>query len=82
MCAHCILALCCHSKRSSEISCAKIPVCPFSNLSPSKPRRRKLFHLGEGSSSFRSLSSLGSFGRLGRNTGKVAVECNKELDKP
>lgn len=29
MCAHCILALCCHSKPNSSTSYPKIPVCPF-----------------------------------------------------
>ncbi|KAH6802562.1 hypothetical protein C2S51_034008 [Perilla frutescens var. frutescens] len=99
MCAHCVLALCCHSKPHSS---TKIPVCPFcrssitrlavakskSNvkieleLSPTKPRTRKSFNLGEGSSSFKSLSTLGSFGRLGRSSGKVAAECNQDIDKP
>ncbi|KAI3474087.1 hypothetical protein Pfo_028875 [Paulownia fortunei] len=103
MCAHCVLALCCHSKPNSSTNCAKIPVCPFCRssitrlvvaksktdsdieleLSPTKPRRtRKSLNLGEGSSSFKSLSSLGSFGRLGRSSGKVAAECNEEFDKP
>ncbi|KAL2502852.1 putative E3 ubiquitin-protein ligase [Forsythia ovata] len=46
------------------------------------PRRtRKSFNLGEGSSSFKSFSSLGSFGRLGRGSGKVGAECNEEFDK-
>ncbi|KAG8376886.1 hypothetical protein BUALT_Bualt09G0110700 [Buddleja alternifolia] len=102
MCAHCILALCCHSKPNSSTTIAKMPVCPFcrssitqlvvaktkteteieSELSPTKPKRtRKSFNLGECSSSFKSLSSLGSFGRLGRGSGKVAAECNEEFDK-
>lgn len=46
-----------------------------------KPRRtRKSVNLGE-SSSFKSFSSLGSFGRLGFGLGKVGAECNGELDK-
>ncbi|CAA2974253.1 putative E3 ubiquitin-protein ligase XBAT31 isoform X2 [Olea europaea var. sylvestris] len=50
-------------------------------FSSTMPRRtRKSFNLGEGSSSFKSLSSLGSFGRLGRGSGKVGDDCN-EFDK-
>ncbi|XP_073276419.1 putative E3 ubiquitin-protein ligase XBAT31 [Primulina huaijiensis] len=29
MCAHCILALCCHSKPNASSNSVKIPVCPF-----------------------------------------------------
>lgn len=29
MCAHCILALCCHCKPNASTNSAKIPVCPF-----------------------------------------------------
>ncbi|CAK9188189.1 unnamed protein product [Ilex paraguariensis] len=29
MCAHCTLALCCHSKPNPATSCQKVPVCPF-----------------------------------------------------
>lgn len=51
-------------------------------FSSTMPRRtRKSFNLGEGSSSFKSLSSLGSFGRLSCNSGKVGAECNEEFDK-
>ncbi|CAI9783246.1 unnamed protein product [Fraxinus pennsylvanica] len=51
-------------------------------FSSSTPRRtRKSFNPGEGSSSFKSLPSLGSFGRLSRGSGKVGVECNEEFDK-
>ncbi|GFQ07382.1 putative E3 ubiquitin-protein ligase xbat31 [Phtheirospermum japonicum] len=52
-------------------------------LSPAKPRKsRKSINLGECSSNFKSLSSLSSFGRLGRNSGKVAADCDQEFDKP
>ncbi|KAL6574736.1 hypothetical protein OROMI_012021 [Orobanche minor] len=52
-------------------------------FSPTKPRKtRKSINLGECSSNFKSLSSLGSFGRLGRNSGRVAIECDEEFDKP
>lgn len=52
-------------------------------LSPSRPTRsRKSFNHNEGSSSFKSLSSLGSFGKInGRNSGKVAADCEEGFDK-
>lgn len=53
-------------------------------LSPSKPRRssRRSFNSEGGSSSFKSLSALSSFGRTGgRNSGRVAAECDEDLDK-
>ncbi|KAL1545936.1 putative E3 ubiquitin-protein ligase XBAT31 isoform X2 [Salvia divinorum] len=98
MCAHCVLALCCHSKPNSS---SKIPVCPFCRSTitrlavaktkvdtkielepaPAKPRTRVSLNLGEGSSSFKSLSSLSSFGRLGRSSGKVVAECDHEMVK-
>ncbi|KAL3628626.1 hypothetical protein CASFOL_027672 [Castilleja foliolosa] len=47
------------------------------------PRKSRIsVNLGECSSNFRNLSSLGSFGRLGRNSGKVAADCDLEFDKP
>ncbi|KAL8480558.1 hypothetical protein ACS0TY_027193 [Phlomoides rotata] len=50
--------------------------------SPTKPiRRRKSMNVGESSSFKSSFSSLGSFGRLGFGSGKVAAECNEELNK-
>ncbi|PON38560.1 Cdk-activating kinase assembly factor [Parasponia andersonii] len=103
MCAHCILALCCHKKPNPTTICAAAPVCPFcrssisqlvvANIkpnndrdvetSPSKPRRSRKSNFSEGSSSFKSLSAMGSFGRMGgRNSGKVAAECNDNVDKP
>ncbi|KAL6507986.1 hypothetical protein OROGR_024181 [Orobanche gracilis] len=52
-------------------------------FSPTKPRKtRKSINLGECSSNFKNLSSLGSFGRLGKNSGKVAAEYGEEFDKP
>ncbi|KAA8516438.1 hypothetical protein F0562_016731 [Nyssa sinensis] len=52
-------------------------------FSPSRPRRsRKSFNFSEGSSSFKGLSAMGSFGRMGgRSLGKLAAE-NEEVDKP
>ncbi|KAL3531825.1 hypothetical protein ACH5RR_005346 [Cinchona calisaya] len=52
-------------------------------FSPSQPTRpRKSFNHNEGSSSFKSLSSLGSFGKMGgRSSGKVAADCNEGFDK-
>ncbi|KAA8518894.1 hypothetical protein F0562_016332 [Nyssa sinensis] len=105
MCAHCILALCCHNKPNPSTASSKAPVCPFCRssitqlvvapiktynnddreleFSPSRPRRsRKSFNFSEGSSSFKSLSAMSSFGRMGgRSSGKVAAE-NEGVDKP
>lgn len=52
-------------------------------FSPSQPRTsRKSVNLNEGSSSYKSLSSLSSFGKMGgRNSGKVAADCDDRLDK-
>ncbi|KAL9153174.1 hypothetical protein ABFS82_10G032800 [Erythranthe guttata] len=51
-------------------------------VGPTKTRKtRKSFNLGECSSSFKGLSSLGSFGRLGRSSGRVAAECDDVFDK-
>ncbi|XP_074368721.1 putative E3 ubiquitin-protein ligase XBAT31 isoform X2 [Apium graveolens] len=53
-------------------------------LSPSKPRRssRRSFNSEGGSSSFKSLSALSSFGRaVGRSSGRVAADCIEDLDK-
>ncbi|CAA0836404.1 Putative E3 ubiquitin-protein ligase XBAT31 [Striga hermonthica] len=50
-----------------------------SGSNPAKPRKsRTSVNLEECSSSLKGLSSLGSFGRLGR---KVAAECDQEFDK-
>lgn len=49
----------------------------------SKPRRSRKSNFSEGSSSFKSLSTMGSFARLGgRSPGKVAAECDVVVDKP
>lgn len=43
--------------------------------SPTKPRRSRKSNFSEGSSSFKSLSAIGSFGRIAsRNSGKVDAE--------
>ncbi|XP_062095645.1 putative E3 ubiquitin-protein ligase XBAT31 isoform X2 [Humulus lupulus] len=102
MCAHCILALCCHKKPNSLTTCAAAPLCPFcrSSISQlvvanintnnerdiesslSKPRRSGS-NFSEGSNSFKSLSAIGSFGRMsGRTSGKVAAESSEDVDKP
>ncbi|XP_059647027.1 putative E3 ubiquitin-protein ligase XBAT31 [Cornus florida] len=51
-------------------------------FSPSRPSRsRKSFNISEGSSSFKGLSTMSSFGRMsGRNSGKVSAE-NEGIDK-
>ncbi|GLT71323.1 hypothetical protein SLA2020_433530 [Shorea laevis] len=49
----------------------------------SKPRRSRKSNFSEGSSSFKSLSAMGSFARLGgRSPEKVATECDAVVDKP
>ncbi|XP_027351788.1 putative E3 ubiquitin-protein ligase XBAT31 [Abrus precatorius] len=43
--------------------------------SPMKPRRSRKSNISEGSSSFKGLSAMGSFGRIaGRNSGKITAE--------
>ncbi|KAB2622157.1 E3 ubiquitin-protein ligase XBAT31 [Pyrus ussuriensis x Pyrus communis] len=52
-------------------------------MSPAKPRRSRKSNVSEGSSSFKVLSPMSSFGRMGnRSSGKVAAECNEEIHKP
>ncbi|XP_016183716.1 putative E3 ubiquitin-protein ligase XBAT31 [Arachis ipaensis] len=42
---------------------------------PTKPRRSRKSNFSEGSSSFKSLSAMGSFGKIaGRNSGKIEAE--------
>ncbi|GAV69473.1 Ank domain-containing protein/Ank_2 domain-containing protein/Ank_4 domain-containing protein/zf-C3HC4_3 domain-containing protein [Cephalotus follicularis] len=96
MCAHCILALCCHKKPHPITAFPTAPVCPFCrskitelvvakitnndrelDISPSRPRRSRKSNFSEGSSSFKSLSAMGSFGKASvRSSGKIASECN------
>ncbi|GER54363.1 XB3 ortholog 1 in Arabidopsis thaliana [Striga asiatica] len=53
-----------------------------SESNPTKPRKsRKSVSLGECSSNFKGLSALGSFGRLSRNSGKFAADCDLDFDK-
>ncbi|KAK4719973.1 hypothetical protein R3W88_018311 [Solanum pinnatisectum] len=103
MCAHCVLALCCH-KKPNPTTTSPIPVCPFcrSNIvqldviklekddgtshdivSPSKFRKsRRSRNFSGGSSSFKGLSAVSSFGRMvGRGSGRIAAE-NEHIDKP
>lgn len=103
MCAHCVLALCCHKKPNPSTTIPAAPVCPFcrsnivqldviklekggdtnhhvSSSSLSKSRRSRNF--SEGSSSFKSLSAVSSFGKMiGRGSGRIAAE-NEYIDKP
>ncbi|KAL4558245.1 hypothetical protein LXL04_036443 [Taraxacum kok-saghyz] len=52
------------------------------NSSPKLRKARKSVNLSEGSSSFRGLSSVPSFGRMvGRGSGRVSVDIT-EIDKP
>ncbi|KAL6133247.1 hypothetical protein ACLB2K_065484 [Fragaria x ananassa] len=49
-------------------------------MSPSKPRKSRKSNVSEGSSSFKGLSPLGSFGRLGgRSSARVSAECNEDI---
>lgn len=55
------------------------------DFSHAKPRKscRQSFNLSEGSSSFKGLSAIGSFRKMGRgSSAKVDPECNEGLDKP
>ncbi|PIA60234.1 hypothetical protein AQUCO_00300026v1 [Aquilegia coerulea] len=54
------------------------------DLSSSKLRKsRRSRNYSEGSSSFKGLSTMGSFGKMGgRVSGKVAAECSDWVDKP
>lgn len=105
MCAHCTLALCCHSKPNPTTLCLPAPTCPFcrSNIArlvvaKSKTREevlemeshsfklrraRRSRNFGEGSSSFKGLSSaMGSFGKVsGRGSGRIA-DSSDVPDKP
>lgn len=97
MCAQCTLALCCHNKPNPATSSPSVPVCPFcrssivrlvaakaktENVSFTKPRKSwRSRNSSEGSSSFKGLSAIGSFGRLGRGSGRIAAE-NEWLDQP
>lgn len=68
----------------SQLVVAKISTNSDAGLesSPSQPRSRLSFNLNEGSCSFKSLSSLGSFGKIGgRSSGKVAADSDQGLDK-
>ncbi|OVA18346.1 zinc finger protein [Macleaya cordata] len=54
------------------------------DINPSKQRKlRKSQNLSEGSSSFKGISAMGSFGRMGgRNSGRIAADNNEWVDKP
>lgn len=102
MCAHCILALCCHSKPNTSTTSPTEPLCPFCrskivqlqvikfekdedtshDIYSSKIRKsRRSRNLSEGSSSFKSLSAVRSFGKMtGRGSGRIAAE-NEHIDK-
>jgi len=99
MCAQCTLALCCHNKPNPTKTSFNAPVCPFcrSNIAQlvvanvktdnemdSKLRRsKKSRNLSEGSSSFKGLPAMGTFGKLGgRGSGRVAAENEWVDDKP
>ncbi|XP_059315240.1 putative E3 ubiquitin-protein ligase XBAT31 isoform X2 [Lycium ferocissimum] len=103
MCAHCVLALCCHNKPNPTTTSPPEPVCPFCrsnivqlnvikvttddetdrDLHSSKLRKsRKSRNFSEGSSSFKGLSAVSSFGKMtGRGSGRIAAD-NEWIDKP
>ncbi|XP_009629381.1 putative E3 ubiquitin-protein ligase XBAT31 isoform X2 [Nicotiana tomentosiformis] len=103
MCAHCILALCCHSKPNTTTTSPTEPLCPFCrsrivqlqvikfekdedtshDIYSSKIRKsRRSRNFSEGSSSFKGLSAVRSFGKMtGRGSGRIAAE-NEYIDKP
>ncbi|KAL0370015.1 UNVERIFIED_CONTAM: putative E3 ubiquitin-protein ligase XBAT31 [Sesamum angustifolium] len=52
------------------------------DVNSSKPRKSwRSRHLSEGSSSFKGLSAVGSFGKMSRGSGRIAAE-SELLDKP
>ncbi|KAK7395326.1 hypothetical protein VNO78_15877 [Psophocarpus tetragonolobus] len=65
-----------------QLLVAKINNCSDTEVesSPVKPRRSRKSNFSEGSSSFKSLSAMGSFGRIaGRNSGKITDEKQWEV---
>ncbi|MCD9638042.1 putative E3 ubiquitin-protein ligase xbat31 [Datura stramonium] len=104
MCAHCVLALCCHNKPNPTTTSPPEPVCPFCrsnivqlhvikvpkdddtdrDLHSSKLRKsRRSRNFSEGSSSFKGLSAVSSFGKMtGRGSGRIAAAENEWIDKP
>ncbi|CAN4121027.1 unnamed protein product [Withania somnifera] len=102
MCAHCVLALCCHNKPNPTTTSPPEPLCPFCrsnivqlqaikdtkgddtdrDLHSSKLRKsRRSRNFNEGSSSFKGLSAVSSFGKMtGRGSGRIAAE-NVWIDK-
>ncbi|KAF3794062.1 putative E3 ubiquitin-protein ligase [Nymphaea thermarum] len=101
MCAHCTLALCCHSKPNPVTTCLPAPLCPFcrsniAQLTVAKSKTdgkekdgvcrnrslRRSRNLSEGSSSFKGLSAMGSFGKgCTRGSGRI-TDSSEWLDKP
>lgn len=84
----CLTAPVCPFCRSSiaQLVVAKVKVDKDTDpkdLASSNPRKSRRFrNYSEGSSSFKSLSAVGSFGRMGaRGSGRVAAE-NEWVDKP
>ncbi|CAI9776734.1 unnamed protein product [Fraxinus pennsylvanica] len=72
--------------RSNIIQLVVAKVKPENEIDPdvnsSKPRRStRSRNFSEGSSSFKGLSAVGSLGKMGRGSGRIAAE-NELLDKP
>ncbi|XP_038877653.1 putative E3 ubiquitin-protein ligase XBAT31 isoform X1 [Benincasa hispida] len=84
--SNCPTAPLCPFCRSSitQLHVAKIKVTDNAEpeINSSKLRRSRKSNFSEGSSSFKSLSALGSFGKIGgHSTGRFPVECDEEVDK-
>ncbi|CAN4119894.1 unnamed protein product [Withania somnifera] len=92
MCAHCVLALCCHNKPNPATTSPPEPMCPFcrSNIvqlqaikvTKGDETDRDLHSSKLRNSSFKGLSAVSSFGKMtGRGSGRIAAE-NEWIDKP
>lgn len=60
-----------------QLIVAQIKTCSDTEMesNPTKPRRSRKSNVSEGSSSFKSLSAISSFGRItGHNSGKIDTE--------
>ncbi|XP_057971421.1 putative E3 ubiquitin-protein ligase XBAT31 [Malania oleifera] len=84
----CSMAPVCPFCRSSitQLVVAKIKTNDDAKLEMSnlkQKRSRQPRNLSEGSSSFKSLPTVGSLGKMGgRNSGKIVAECNEGVEKP
>uniref|UniRef100_A0A5B7AWB5 RING-type E3 ubiquitin transferase n=1 Tax=Davidia involucrata TaxID=16924 RepID=A0A5B7AWB5_DAVIN len=82
----CVTAPVCPFCRSSiaqlVVAKVKIDIDAEGDINSSKLRSSRRFrNFSEGSSSFKGLSTVGSFGKMGRGSGRIAAE-NEWVDKP